>query len=78
MDKEFIKPFTEVQKHIPKNQTSVFWIDCNDNSKNIITRDKAGEYILGKLKDRKYTKIKQSQDCQKLQHKAEKEIKGLK
>jgi hypothetical protein len=77
MDEEFAKPFIEIQKHIPKNQTNVFWIDCKDNSKNIITRNKSGEYILYKLKDRKITKIKQSQDCQKLQQEAEKEMKGL-
>lgn len=76
MDKEFSKSFYEIQKHIPKNQKGEFWINCKDNiSKNFITKDKAGEYILYKLTSNKITKIKQSQDCEKLQHEAEKDMK---
>ena len=75
MKNEFTKPFYEIQKHIPKGQLSLFWIDCEDNSKMVITKTQAEEYILYKLKLNKLVKIKQSQNCIKLQQEAEKQIK---
>ena len=76
MDNIFAKPFRNIQKHIPKNQTGMFWIDCKDNiSKMFITRNNAGKYVLYRLKDNKTKEIKQSQDCEKLQYEAEQEMK---
>ena len=76
MNSDFSKPFHNIQKHVPKNQTSEFWIDCEDNnSKMFITQDKSSEYVLYQLKSNKIIKIKQSQDCEKLQQLAEKEMK---
>ena len=76
MNSDFSKPFHNIQKHVPKNQTSEFWIDCEDNnSKMFITQDKSGEFTLYKLESHKTTKMKQSQDCLKLQQLAENEMK---
>lgn len=75
MNSEFSKSFHDIQKHIPKNQICVFNIICKDDSKNFITQDRSGKFTLYKLKDNKATTIKQSQDCLKLQHEAEQEMK---
>lgn len=75
MNKEFSKPFNNIQKHVPKNQKCLFNIILQDASTAFITIDKAGGFILYNLKNNKVIKMKQSQDCIKLQQEAEKKMK---
>jgi hypothetical protein len=72
MDKIEIKKFHNIEKHIPKNQMSMFWMENVAGVQFAIARDIACEYFLYVIDHNKCRKLKQSRDYIKLKEEFEK------